>query len=80
MPDFFLDEFDSVGSKGVMNEVGAGGAQPRFRDGKDTAETGPSGGVEGTFKAIQGLLNEDTVKKMGGVYLFDLKGKINHLR
>ena len=53
----------------------AGGAKPRFQGGKDTAETAaPGGRIQDTFKAIQGMLSEETVKSMGGVFLFDLKG------
>lgn len=56
-----------------MDEIASRGGTPRFAGGKDTAAAG--GGIADTFKTIQGMLNEEAVKNMGGVFLFDLKGK-----
>ena len=78
LPDFFLDEFNE---QGLMDEIASRGGTPRFTGGKDTAAAGeaeaaaPGGGIADTFKTIQGMLNEEAVKSMGGVFLFDLKGK-----
>ena len=64
-----------------MDEIASRGGTPRFAGGKDTAGAGgaeaaaPGGGIADTFKTIQGMLNEEAVKSMGGVFLFDLKGK-----
>ena len=64
----------------MMDEIASKGGTPRFAGGKDTAAAGgaeaaaPGGGIADTFNTIQGMLNEETVKSIGGVFLFDLKG------
>ena len=79
LPDFFLDEFDE---QAFMDDVEAGGGTPRFSRGQDSGAAAGgagaaagAGGIAGTFTTIQGMLNEDAVKSMGGVFLFDLKGE-----
>lgn len=60
MPDFFLDEFLTHGSK----------AEKPGEAKKDV----PAGQVDQLFKNITAIINEEIVKKINAVYAFEVKG------
>ncbi|XP_078427274.1 hydroxysteroid dehydrogenase-like protein 2 [Cetorhinus maximus] len=70
LPDFFLDEEPEALAKKMQDY----GATPKFQAGKDQASAPTEGPVAETFKAIEGALNADVVKSMGGIYQFELSG------
>lgn len=51
--------------------MAAEGAKPAFGGASSSQGKGASGQV---FKQIEGLMNEDLVKSMGGIFQFNLKG------
>lgn len=67
LPDFFLEE-DPEALRSQMVEEGA---TPAFSGGSKTAA---SSGPAKTFQQIKGLLSEDLVKSIGGVFQFNLSG------
>ena len=67
LPDFFLDGEDPQQIRQQMEEKGA---KPAFGGGSKTAASGPAQ----TFSAIEGLLSEDLVSSMNGVFQFNLTG------
>ena len=67
LPDFFLDGEDPHQIRQQMEEKGA---KPAFGGGSKTAASGPAQ----TFSAIEGLLSEDLVSSMNGVFQFNLTG------
>lgn len=67
LPDFFLDGEDPHKIRQQMEEKGG---TPAFGGGSKSAAGGPAQ----TFSAIEGLLSEDLVSSMNGVFQFNLTG------
>ena len=68
----------------IKDQMIAGGANPAFGHGSAAAATpeSPASGnaeLDKTFQAITSMLSEEMVKKIGGVFNFDLKGKYSLL-
>ena len=65
MVDFFLDDYEELSAASETVE--------------EDPSTQTSGGspeqIETTFAVIRGMLNDDLVKSVGGIYHFDLRGK-----
>ena len=65
MVDFFLDDYEEP--------------SPASETAEEDTSTQMSGGspeqIEKTFAVIRGMLNDDLVKSVGGVYHFDLRGR-----
>lgn len=79
LPDFFLD----VGPEELAEQMSVHGATPAFYKsapgGPTTSKTSAasaSGGPAQTFKALEGMMSEELVKKINAVFQFDLTG--NH--
>ncbi|XP_075885148.1 hydroxysteroid dehydrogenase-like protein 2 [Nelusetta ayraudi] len=70
LPDFFLDEAPEE----LVKKMEQHGATPAFKP-PPSGAAAASGSIEKTFNAIQGVLNEDVVKSVKGVYQFDLSGE-----
>ena len=71
LPDGFIDGVDENvfamvpgSSKAAASSAGSGGGGG-----------GGAGGVSNVFKDVEGILNEDLVKKVNAVYAFDVQGK-----
>ena len=64
--DFFLDETDPASVHKTMVDAGL---KPKFDLGG-----GSSDNVSKTFDQVKAVLNEDLVKSVGGVFMFDLSG------
>lgn len=69
LPDFFLDGEDP---RELRDKLVAEGHTPKFGG---SSEPSPAD----LFKTIEGLMNEELVQKMGGVFAFDLKGDRDEL-
>lgn len=67
LPDFFLEEEDP---QSIKEQMAAGGATPAFGG---TVPTSGNADLDKTFQALSGMISEDLVKKIGGVFSFDLK-------
>lgn len=65
MVDFFLDDFEEPSAA--------------FKTTEEQNSAQPSGEmsqhIEKTFAVIQGMLNDELVKSVGGVYHFELHGR-----
>uniref|UniRef100_A0A4W5L9A9 Uncharacterized protein n=1 Tax=Hucho hucho TaxID=62062 RepID=A0A4W5L9A9_9TELE len=66
LPDFFLDEAEAL-VQDMGDQVVMKGDKP------GTVSSGP---IAETFNIIKGVLNPDIVKSTGGVYKFELSGKL----
>ena len=66
LPDGFID--------GVDENVFAM-ASPASKGSKSTTGASSAGGVANVFKDVEGILNEDLVKKVNAVYAFNVQGK-----
>ncbi|XP_006782215.1 hydroxysteroid dehydrogenase-like protein 2 [Neolamprologus brichardi] len=72
LPDFFLDETP----ESLVEKMEQHGATPAFKPPSSSSATPTSGGpVETTFDVIKGVINEDVVKSIQGIYQFDLSGE-----
>ncbi|XP_048758093.2 hydroxysteroid dehydrogenase-like protein 2 isoform X2 [Ostrea edulis] len=67
LPDFFLDGEDPHDIRKQMEEKGG---TPAFGGGSQSSGGGPAK----TFNAVKGMLNEDLVSSMNGVFQFKLTG------
>jgi hypothetical protein len=79
LPDFFLD----VGPEDVAKQMSAEGATPAFykaapggdKPAAKSSSSSSTGGPAAVFKALQGMLSEELVGKVKGVFQFELTGK-----
>ena len=63
MPDFFLEDEDEEAIQKLVKEKGH----------KVTGQSAAKG-ISGTMQAIQGIMNEELVKSINGVFQFNLSG------
>ncbi|KAL4235783.1 Hydroxysteroid dehydrogenase-like protein 2 [Mactra antiquata] len=71
LPDFFLDEGPEVLRQKIIEQ----GGKPAFGVGSSSTKSDtPAGATFQVFKQIEGLMNEDLVKSINGVFQFNLKG------
>ena len=70
LPDGFIDGVDE--NVFAMASIGAKG-DVKVKAGASSASS--AGGVANVFKDVEGILNEDLVKKVNAVYAFNVQGK-----
>ena len=79
LPDGFIDGVDENAFSMVPGSSKAKGEQAA-PSGGSSGGGGPAGGVSNVFKDVEGILNEDLVKKVNAVYAFDVQGKDEYIR
>ena len=72
LPDGFIDGVDENAFSMVPGSSKAKGEKAAAAGGSGS---GGAGGVANVFKDVEGILNEDLVKKVNAVYAFDVQGK-----
>ena len=73
LPDGFIDSVDENVFSMVPGSSKAEGEKAASSGGSGGG--GGAGGVSNVFKDVEGILNEDLVKKVNAVYAFDVQGK-----
>ena len=73
LPDGFIDGVDENAFSMVPGSSKAKGEKAASSGGSGGG--GGAGGVSNVFKDVEGILNEDLVKKVNAVYAFDVQGK-----
>lgn len=68
LPDFFLDEDPESLKQQIVDQ----GGKPVFGGGATASK--PAGASSQVFKQIEGLMSEDLVKSIGGIFQFNIKG------
>ena len=74
LPDGFIDSVDENVFSMVPGSSKAKGEKAASSGGSGGG--GGAGGVSNVFKDVEGILNEDLVKKVNAVYAFDVQGKV----
>jgi len=70
MPDFFVDGIDPEMVSASITEIGG---KPAFETPQSSKSETPNVAVQQVFDSIKPLINPDMIKKIGGVFEFDLK-------
>ena len=73
LPDGFIDGVDENAFSMVPGSSKAKGEKAASSGGSGGGGGG-AGGVSNVFKDVEGILNEDLVKKVNAVYAFDVQG------
>jgi len=74
LPDGFIDSVDENVFSMVPGSSKAAGGKAASSAGSGGGGGGGAGGVSNVFKDVEGILNEDLVKKVNAVYAFDVQG------
>ena len=76
LPDGFIDSVDENVFSMVPGSSKAAGGKAASSAGSGGGGGGGAGGVSNVFKDVEGILNQDLVKKVNAVYAFDVQGKV----
>ncbi|XP_076029048.1 hydroxysteroid dehydrogenase like 2 isoform X3 [Oratosquilla oratoria] len=75
IPDFFLEEFDTMNAEQMISEAGG---KPKFEEGKEVGQAEGKDQAEGqvaqVFVRIEGLLSPELVEKTKALYEFEVTG------
>merc|ERR1712117_10123 len=74
LPDGFIDSVDENVFSMVPGSSKAAGGKAASSANSGGGGGGGAGGVSNVFKDVEGILNEDLVKKVNAVYAFDVQG------